>query len=87
MIKGLKNLRWDDEDDDLPTENEEPTSPVDQSGSSCYLNMTSSKSMDVETIPLVGNRPTNHEHYTFNKPTVADGVIGSNDYLPHMIAV
>lgn len=46
--------------------------------------MTSAKSVDAETIPLVGNRPTasHTDQYTFIKP---DGVIGPADYHPSMI--
>lgn len=53
-MTGLQQLRWDDEDDEVPiTSSVDETNQEDQSSSSYYLNMTSNKTDDGETIPLV----------------------------------
>ena len=48
---GLQQLRWDDDDNELPISSAETSPAEDQS--SFYLNMSSSKTD--ETIPLVNN--------------------------------
>jgi hypothetical protein len=46
-------LRWDDDEDELPISSAETSPAEDQS--SFYLNMSSSKTDDGETIPLVNS--------------------------------
>lgn len=50
---GLQQLRWDDDEDELPISSAETSPAEDQS--SFYLNMSSSKTDDGETIPLVNS--------------------------------
>lgn len=80
--KGLQQLRWDDDDDELPISSPE-TGREDQS--SFYLNMSSSKTDDGETIPLV-NDEMQHQHLIENsfplfKP-VPDAVVQDEYLLP-----
>lgn len=51
-------MRWDDEEDDVPVTGSLDETIQNQSGSSYYLNMTSNKTDDGETIPLVND----HHH-------------------------
>ncbi|XP_046644788.1 proto-oncogene tyrosine-protein kinase receptor Ret-like [Daphnia pulicaria] len=53
LPKGLQQLRWDDDEDELPISSAETSPAEDQS--SFYLNMSSSKTDDGETIPLVNS--------------------------------
>ena len=57
-ISGLQQLRWDDEEDDIPVSHSADVTITDaqQDQSSFYLNMTSNKTEDSETIPLVNSQ-------------------------------
>ena len=74
LKKGIQQLRWDDEDDELPAASPiDDTSPEDQS--SYYLNMTSNKTDDGETIPLVvSEKQLIQDSFPLFKPVPSDAV-------------
>ncbi len=81
-FSGLQQLRWDDDDDELPIPTlGDETSAEDQS--SFYLNMTSNKTDDGETIPLVTSEQQQlliQDSFPLCKP-VAEVSVGQDEYL------
>ena len=77
---GLQQLRWDDDDDELPISSDK-TSPAEEM-SSFYLNMSSSKTDDGESIPLV-NSDSNVRADSFSLfEPVADAEVQDEYLLP-----